>query len=138
VFKPRDQINSVNGKKIESPSDVVDAVRGEPIGTTFVFEIRRAAENMRVEVTSAPNPDSPELPYIGISVGELYSADFDIDFTLQDVGGPSAGLMFAAGISMAFPGGESIGLSHVQLSAAGLGLAVIAALLARIGRKPAI
>jgi PDZ domain-containing protein len=98
VFKPRDQINSVNGRKIESPSDVVDAVRGEPIGTTFVFEIRRAAENMRVEVTSAPNPDSPELPYIGISVGELYSADFDIDFTLQDVGGPSAGLMFAAGI----------------------------------------
>jgi PDZ domain-containing protein len=98
VFKPRDQIISVNGNEIQAPSDVVEAVRGEPIGSTFTFEIRRTAENMRVEVISAANPQDSDIPYIGISVGELYSADFDIDFTLQDVGGPSAGLMFAAGI----------------------------------------
>jgi Lon-like protease len=98
VFTPRDQLISVNGNKIQSPSDVVGAVRGEPIGSTFTFEIRRGTENSIVEVTSAPNPSDANIPFIGISVGELYSADFDIDFTLQDVGGPSAGLMFAAGI----------------------------------------
>jgi TRAP-type uncharacterized transport system fused permease subunit len=46
-------------------------------------------------------------------------------------------IMFAAGICMALPGGDSIGLSHVQLSGLGLGLAIIATLIARIGRKPA-
>lgn len=46
-------------------------------------------------------------------------------------------IMFAAGICMALPGGDSIGLSHVQLSGLGLGLAVVATLIARIGRSKA-
>lgn len=98
VFQPRDEIVSVNGTPVKQPSDVVQAVQGEPVGTTFDFGIRRASEDMMVQVTSAPNSANDDKPYIGISVGELYSADFDIDFTLQDVGGPSAGLMFATGI----------------------------------------
>ena len=108
VFEARDEIVAVNGEPVTTPSDVVEAVQSQPVGTTFEFDIRRAINNetdqsfeikdMTVEVTSAPNPTNQEKPFIGISVGELYSADFDIDFTLQDVGGPSAGLMFATGI----------------------------------------
>ena len=108
VFEARDEILTVNGVPVKSPSDVVDAVQSQPVGTTFEFGIRRASESesdkslvikdMTVEVTSAPNPTNQDTPFIGISVGELYSAEFDIDFTLQDVGGPSAGLMFATGI----------------------------------------
>lgn len=108
VFEARDEIVAVNGEPVKTPSDVVEAVQSQPVGTTFEFDIRRAINNetdqsfeikdMTVEVTSAPNPTNQEKPFIGISVGELYSADFDIDFTLQDVGGPSAGLMFATGI----------------------------------------
>ena len=98
VFEPRDEILSVDGVALTTPSDVVDAVQGQPVGTTFVFGIRRAGEDMMLEVTSAANPTDATTPYIGISVGELYSAEFDIDFTLTDVGGPSAGLMFATGI----------------------------------------
>ena len=108
VFEARDEIVAVNGKPVKTPSDVVEAVQSQPVGTTFEFDIRRATNNetdqsfeikdMTVEVTSAPNPTNQDKPFIGISVGELYSAEFDIDFTLQDVGGPSAGLMFATGI----------------------------------------
>ena len=108
VFEARDEIIAVNGKPVKTPSDVVEAVQSQPVGTTFEFDIRRATKNetdqsfeikdMTVEVTSAPNPTNQDKPFIGISVGELYSAEFDIDFTLQDVGGPSAGLMFATGI----------------------------------------
>ena len=108
VFEARDEIVAVNGEPVTTPSDVVEAVQSQPVGTTFEFDIRRAISNeteqsfeikdMTVEVTSAPNPTNQDKPFIGISVGELYSADFDIDFTLQDVGGPSAGLMFATGI----------------------------------------
>jgi PDZ domain-containing protein len=98
VFLPRDEIVSVNGAPVSVPSDVVKAVQGSPAGTQFTFEIRRSAENKTVTVASGENPDAPGKPYLGISVGELYSAQFDINFTLSDVGGPSAGLMFAAGI----------------------------------------
>ncbi len=98
VFLPRDEILSVNGAPVSTPSDVVDAVQGSPVGTEFTFKIRRSAENMTLIVVSGENPGASGKPYLGISVGELYSADFDINFTLSDVGGPSAGLMFATGI----------------------------------------
>lgn len=102
-FKPRDELLRVDGAEIRTPADVVDAVRGAPVGTTFAFDIRRpdgqgGASERTVGVTSAPNPDDPPVPYIGISVGSYYTPEFDIDFTLEKVGGPSAGLMFAAGI----------------------------------------
>jgi PDZ domain-containing protein len=51
-----------------------------------------------VTLTSQPNPDDPDVPYIGIGVSEFYSAGFPIEFTLEGVGGPSAGLLFATGI----------------------------------------
>lgn len=98
VFEARDEILTVDGQEVKSPSDVVDAIRGAAVGTEFTFGVRRGTENKEVTVKSADNPSNAGTPYIGISVGELYSADFDIDFTLQDIGGPSAGLMFATGI----------------------------------------
>jgi Lon-like protease len=98
IFQPRDQIIAVNGEPVSAPGDVVSAVQKAPVGTEFTFDIRRDAQDEQIVVTSMENPDNDGVPYIGISVGELYSADFDIDFTLTDVGGPSAGLIFATGI----------------------------------------
>ncbi|NDG94846.1 MAG: PDZ domain-containing protein [Actinobacteria bacterium] len=97
-LQPRDQVVAIDGVAIEQPSDVVDAIQAEPIGTTFVFDIERNGESIEVEITSEENPDRPGSPYIGAIVGIYFTPDFDIDFTLQDVGGPSAGLMFATGI----------------------------------------
>lgn len=114
VLEAQDEVLSVDGVPVETPSDVVDAVRSRPAGTPLEFTVRRsveadegeesgasdaaASEDVTVTVTTADNPESPGTPYIGIGVSELYSADFPITFTLEDVGGPSAGLMFALGI----------------------------------------
>lgn len=114
VLEAQDAVLSVDGVPVQAPSDVVDAVRSRPVGTPLEFTVRRAVEasegeqadegdpvateEVTVTVTTADNPESPGTPYIGIGVSELYSADFPITFTLEDVGGPSAGLMFALGI----------------------------------------
>ena len=98
VLEAKDEILRVNGQEISSAQQVVDAVRGAPAGTDFEMVVNRDGTETTVTVTSADNPDLPGTPYIGIGVGELYSAGFPIEFTLQDVGGPSAGLMFAVGI----------------------------------------
>lgn len=111
VLEAQDEVLSVDGAPVQTPSDVVDAVRSRPAGTPLEFTVRRAGEtpdgeegdapvteDVTVTVTTADNPESPGTPYIGIGVSELYSADFPITFTLEDVGGPSAGLMFALGI----------------------------------------
>ncbi len=120
---PRDVIVSINGEPLTGPEQVVSAVRSQPIGSDITFVVRRDGvevdgvmkddvEQTQV-VTSADNPDSPGTPYIGIGVGELYSAEFPIDFTLEDVGGPSAGLMFATGIVDKLTPGDLTGGNHV-------------------------
>ena len=98
AIEAKDEITAVDGTPVTSAQQVVDAVRSQPIGTTFEFTVQREGSEQTVSVTSKENPDVPGSPFIGIGVGELYSAGFPIDFTLQDVGGPSAGLMFAVGI----------------------------------------
>ena len=106
LLEPGDRILTVNGKPVSTPADVSKAVRAKPAGTEFTFEVKRpdaanpAASAMAktLTVTSRPNPDDASVPYIGIGVGVLYSSDFDASFTLHDVGGPSAGLMFTTGI----------------------------------------
>jgi PDZ domain-containing protein len=123
VLLPKDELLSVNGVKITQPADVIDAVRGAPIGTTFEFVVRRDGVDVdgvmkddveqTVSVTSAANPDDETKPYIGIGVGEFYQAEFPISFTLEDVGGPSAGLMFATGIVDKLTPGDLTGGHHV-------------------------
>lgn len=113
LFETKDEIVAIDGQPVSTPSDVVDAVRAQPIGTELEFTVRRApaatevdddgtgesaVSEVSVRATTADNPDSPGTPYLGIGVGELFTADFPITFTLEDVGGPSAGLMFAMGI----------------------------------------
>lgn len=122
-FEARDEILTVDGTPVETPSDVVDAVRSAPAGTTLEFTVLRTPADAEepdaepaeqsVTVTSADNPDSPGTPYVGIGVSTLYSADFPIDFTLEDVGGPSAGLIFATGIVDKLTPGDLTAGGHV-------------------------
>lgn len=127
-FEARDQIIAVNGEPVSAPADVVDAVRSQPIGTTLEFAVLRptdepttdegdtatpAEQELTVTVTTADNPEDPGMPYIGIGVSDLYSADFPITFTLEDVGGPSAGLAFALGIVDKLTPGDLTAGQHV-------------------------
>jgi len=97
-----DHILSVDGVTVKTSMQVVHLVRKAPIGTVHTFDVQRRGAEVKVKVKSAPHPDDPstkadesKIPYVGIGVGELYAADFNINFGLQDVGGPSAGGMFA-------------------------------------------
>ena len=102
LFQPRDQILSIDGVKVDQAQQVVETIRSNPIGTSFEFEVVRRIdgkdETKRLTVTSIANPDDESLPLIGIGVGIFYAPDFNIDFTLEDVGGPSAGLVFTLGL----------------------------------------
>jgi len=102
VLQPRDRILAVNGTKVTEPVQVGQAVRSEPIGSDFTFTVQRLVDGtlqtLDVQVASQDNPDEPGTPQVGIGVGLNYAADFDITFTLKDIGGPSAGMMFALGL----------------------------------------
>lgn len=95
-LKVRDVIVEVDGRRISSPQQVVDQVAAAPTGQPVAFVVRRDGARQRVEVT-------PELvdgrPRVGVSTGPGYQFPFQISVNIADnIGGPSAGLMFALAI----------------------------------------
>lgn len=92
--------------------DVLTAVDGRPVGTAdelrtlisardpgdpvrITFERDGAARTVEI-VTTEGGEDSAPRPVIGVLPEETYPLDVTIN--LEDVGGPSAGLMFSLGI----------------------------------------
>lgn len=98
VLDAGERIVAVDGSAVRAPEDVVEAVRAQPIGSTLVFTVVRDGEEVDVDVVTAEKPDEPGVPYVGITVGINYRAEFPIVFALDDIGGPSAGMMFALAI----------------------------------------
>ena len=92
----RDLFLRVNGERVTTPEELVAAVRATPRGEPVVLDVLRDGKRRTVELT-------PEVvdgePRIGVSAGTGYRFPFEVSVDVaSDIGGPSAGLMFALGI----------------------------------------
>lgn len=107
-----DVIKAVDGTAIKAPADVAKAVTKHKAGQKVVFTIVPAKDQAAAEkdhttatttkdvtITTAQSDDTgAKRAIVGISAGTDHTFPFTIDIKLADVGGPSAGLMFALGI----------------------------------------
>ncbi len=92
-----DSVDSVDGKKTPDLDTLTDVLTGIPPGTEVEVGYSRLGTPGTVQVTTAKAPDR-DGSLLGISVREMPSAPFDVDIRVEDVGGPSAGLMLTLGI----------------------------------------
>lgn len=105
-----DVIKAVDGIPVTAPEDVAKLVTkhkpGEPVEFTIVpaAEAAEAAKTNREPTGTtkvsivAGKAEGDGHAIVGIRAGTDYTFPFTIDIKLADVGGPSAGLMFALGI----------------------------------------
>ncbi len=107
-----DVIKAVDGTAVKQPSDVAKLVTRHKPGQNAVFTVvpakeqaaaekahRTASRTQDVTITTTTSDDSgAKRAIVGISAGTDHTFPFTIDIKLADVGGPSAGLMFALGI----------------------------------------
>ncbi|MFF3514259.1 PDZ domain-containing protein [Streptomyces sp. NPDC002573] len=107
-----DVIKAVDGAPVKGPDDVAKLVTKHKPGQDVVFTIvpvkeqaaaekaqKTATKTQDVTITTAKSHDSGrQRAIVGISAGTDHTFPFTIDIKLADVGGPSAGLMFALGI----------------------------------------
>ncbi|MEV0976051.1 PDZ domain-containing protein [Streptomyces sp. NPDC049915] len=107
-----DVIKAVDGTAVKQPADVAKLVTEHKPGEKVVFRIVPAKEQAAAEkehrtataakdvtITTATSDDQGrKRAIVGISAGTDHTFPFTIDIKLADVGGPSAGLMFALGI----------------------------------------
>ncbi|WP_377269487.1 PDZ domain-containing protein [Peterkaempfera sp. SMS 1(5)a] len=96
-----DVIKAVDGTAVTAPEQVAKLVTKHKPGQRTVFTVVPAGQSggatKKVDVTTVKAPDG-DRAMVGIQPGTSHIFPFPIDIGLQDVGGPSAGLMFSLGI----------------------------------------
>jgi PDZ domain-containing protein len=95
VLKAGDQILAVDGKPVTGQSNLSSLITSHPAGTLLRLTVLRAGQTLAVQVASK---DSDGTPVIGVQVEEQFKFPFTVRITVGDIGGPSAGMMFALGI----------------------------------------
>ena len=94
-----DVLRTVDGRALRDAADLRAAVAGGEVGDVVRIGFERGGRTGAVEVRTAASDDGEPRPVIGVLTREEpVDAPFDVEITLEDVGGPSAGLMFALGI----------------------------------------
>ena len=95
VLRAGDVIAAVDGKPVTGESDLTTLIAAHPAGSTLTVTILRGGQTQHVQVSTKL---SGGRPVMGVEITEQYKFPFDVKISVGDIGGPSAGLMFALGI----------------------------------------
>jgi PDZ domain-containing protein len=95
VLHPGDVITAVGGKPVTCKTPVGTLIRAHAPGAAVVLTVDRkgVAHTFRLKTANVNGK-----AVVGIRVLETYRFPFQVKISVGDIGGPSAGLMFALGI----------------------------------------
>ncbi|WIB66682.1 S16 family serine protease [Curtobacterium sp. MCBD17_035] len=113
VLREGDVIESINGRSLTHDSDASTLrarVTANGAGTAATLVVRRDGATRTVSI--APKASDGAV-LLGIGVSQHYDFPFSVKIRLQDVGGPSAGMMFALGTIDKLTPGHLNGGAHV-------------------------
>jgi PDZ domain-containing secreted protein/Zn-dependent protease/CBS domain-containing protein len=102
VLRPGDVIVAVDGEPIRLTTDLQGAIRSQPVGTRFELTVERGGGTVDLEVESTVLSGTDGAVGIGVIITTRdFDIDlpFDVDFEEYDIGGPSAGLVYALAIT---------------------------------------
>ena len=77
---------------------VQDAVRAHAPGDELTVEISHGDETKEVRITLGENPHEKGEPMMGILMTSEPAGDVTVNYNLNDVGGPSAGMIFSLAV----------------------------------------
>lgn len=97
-LEPGDRIVAVDGDPVVDGTEVRAAVRAVDPGDPVSITRERDGATEEVTIVTAPSPQDPEIPYLGVLTTVVLDPEFDVTISLDDIGGPSAGLVFSLGI----------------------------------------
>lgn len=98
VLLPDDIILSVNGKTFEDVTALRAEIAANGVDKPAQVVIERGGAQQTLSITPVMSEGDAPAPILGIIVGGEYEFPFDVTIQLENVGGPSAGMMFALGI----------------------------------------
>ncbi len=109
-IEPGDILKTINGKDITSLAVIQqELAAGKGAPATVVVE--RAGRQVTQEIT--PKDNGAGRFILGVMLKYAFTFPFDVEISLEKVGGPSAGLMFSLGIIDTVTPGDLTGGKHV-------------------------
>jgi PDZ domain-containing protein len=100
-LKVGDIISSVNGIKVATVLQMRAVLAANGVSKPATFAVIRATKSLSIEVTpvlSKADAAGKQVPVINVLGGSVYTFPFEVKIRLDDVGGPSAGMMFSLGV----------------------------------------
>lgn len=92
---PGDRIMAIDGQGVDRAREASQAIEAAPTGSRLTFDVTVDGEPETVRLVREPCGDS-EAPIVGIRL--INSFPFDIRIASGEIGGPSAGLIWALGL----------------------------------------
>jgi PDZ domain-containing protein len=100
LVKAADQIVAVDGKAVQDRKSLIALIGTRQPGQSVRLGLRRAGKPVTVTVgtVATTDTDGTVRPVVGVDTLEQVDFPVKVTISLNDIGGPSAGLMFALGI----------------------------------------
>jgi Lon-like protease len=95
VVEPDDVIVSLDGEPLESYPELLAVLDDVTPGDDVVLGVERGGEPLDLTITTGEG-DGRAL--LGVLIDPVYDFPVDVTIQIEDIGGPSAGTMFALGI----------------------------------------
>lgn len=111
-LKAGDELVSANGEEVTGLTMLQQAIQGNGTAKPVELVVRRNGTLRTLEITPTISADTKK-PAVGIYTGSSFTFPFDVKIQLQDVGGPSAGMMMAIGIYDKLTPGALVGHAHI-------------------------
>jgi PDZ domain-containing protein len=110
-LRPGDVITAVDSVAVTVHREAVQLLGERRPGDTVVLGIRRDSNIIDVPVRLGANPDRPDRPLLGVTLGtsSRFEFPYDVDIASEQIGGPSAGLAFTLEVLDVLTDGELTG-----------------------------
>ncbi|GAB1694299.1 PDZ domain-containing protein [Krasilnikovia sp. M28-CT-15] len=96
-LRAEDIVTSVDGTAVTSPAKLTALIRAKPAGATLAVAYTRDGKPGTASITTKADKDG-KTPRIGVEIEKRQPHPFEVKIALDEIGGPSAGLMFTLGV----------------------------------------
>jgi PDZ domain-containing protein len=95
VVQEKDVITGINGVQVASYQELIDELAKVKPGATVDLTVNRAGASTTLHVVTT---DRDGKAVLGVFIDPAFDFPVDVQIKIDDIGGPSAGTMFALGI----------------------------------------
>jgi len=113
LLRSGDVLTSIDGAPLVTYTDLSDALDGRHPGDPITVGIARAGVASEVSFTLVDDPDNPGPGRMGIFVVPTFDLPIVVNVAIDEVSGPSGGLMFALAIMDKLTAADEAGGAHI-------------------------